>query len=403
MPFKVLQICNKAPYPANDGSSIAIYNMSMGFMANGVDLHLLTINTKKHFKPDDQVPQDFKKKSNYISIFKNTNTNVLGAFFNLFTGQSYFVSRFKFQAFEQKLEDLLRNNEFDLVQLEGLFMGVYIDTIRRHTKAKIVLRAHNIEHYIWKRHIANERNPVKRYYLKLQNKRLKRFEISVLNKVDAIVPITRTDEEAFIKLGFKKPLFTCITGVDVMEYQTKLKLNEKAKTVFYFGSMDWLPNQEAAMWFLTNCWDRIHKKVPEAKLIIAGRGMPLEFFHITRPNVMIIENVENGKTFFQQHQVMIVPLWSGSGLRIKIIEGMAYGKCIVSTEIGAEGINYTDGKNILIANTAEEFSQNVVELLINDQKRKQIEDEAAAFARVEFDNHRVVSKLVEFYKVLLNA
>ena len=64
--------------------------------------------------------------------------------------------------------------------------------------------------------------------------------------------------------------------------------------------MDWLPNQEAATWFLTHCWEDIHKAVPEAKFIIAGRGMPLEFFHITRPNVMIVENVENGKAFFQQ-------------------------------------------------------------------------------------------------------
>lgn len=145
-------------------------------------------------------------------------------------------------------------------------------------------------------------------------------------------------------MGFKKPIFTCITGVDVTGYQSKLNLSEKAKTIFYFGSMDWLPNQEAATWFLNNCWDTIHKTIPEAKLIIAGRGMPLEFFHITRPNVVIVENVENGKAFFQQHQIMIVPLWSGSGLRIKIIEGMAYGKAIVSTSIGAEGIGYTNGK-----------------------------------------------------------
>lgn len=403
MPFKVLQICNKAPYPANDGSSIAIYNMSRGFIANGLDLHLLTINTKKHFKSDDNVPAEFKQKSRYVSVYKNTNTNLFGAFLNLFSGESYFVSRFRFRAFEKKLEEILKNNSFDIIQLEGLFMGVYIDTIRRFSNAKVVLRAHNIEHFIWKRHISNEKNAVKRSYLKLQNKRLKSFETFVLNKVDAVVPITRTDEEGFIKLGFKKPVFTCITGVDVHEYQQKLKLNEKAKTVFYFGSMDWLPNQEAAMWFLTHCWDKIHKTVPEAKLIIAGRGMPLEFFHITRPNVMIIENVENGKAFFQQHQVMIVPLWSGSGLRIKIIEGMAYGKSIVSTEIGAEGINYTHNKNIIIANTAEEFSAQVIELLTNDQKRKQIEDEAAAFAKIEFDNYRVVSKLVDFYRGLLNA
>lgn len=400
--FKVLQICNKAPYPANDGSSIAIYNMAKGFIANDIPLHLLTINTKKHFKSDREVPEDFKKQTHYTSVYRNTNTSTFGAVFNLFSRDSYFVSRFYFKDFETKLIEILKNNHFDIIQLEGLFMAVYTDCIKKYSKAKIVLRAHNIEHFIWRRHIVIEKFSLKKFYLTIQNKRLKRFEMKVLSQVDAVVPITGTDEEEFKKLGFKKPIFTCITGVDVTGYQSKLNLSEKAKTIFYFGSMDWLPNQEAATWFLNNCWDTIHKTIPEAKLIIAGRGMPLEFFHITRPNVVIVENVENGKAFFQQHQIMIVPLWSGSGLRIKIIEGMAYGKAIVSTSIGAEGIGYTNGKNIRIADSAEEFSKAVIHLLTDNNARQELEQNAAIFARSEFDNLKVVSKLVQFYNQLLN-
>ncbi len=401
--LRILQISNKAPYPANDGSSIAIYNMAMGLIENQVRLHLLTINTKKHFKDDKDVPLEFKQQSNYASVYKNTNTSFFGAFANLFTTQSYFVSRFYFKAFERKLIETLKTNTFDIVQLEGLFMGVYIDIIKKYSKARIILRAHNIEHFIWRRHILNEKFSLKKMYLSLQNKRLKAFEIKVISKVDAIVPITKTDEDEFKKLGFKNPLFTCITGVDVKNYQSKLKLNDKSKTIFYFGSMDWLPNQEAATWFLDNCWEKIHKAVPEAKFILAGRGMPLEFFHITRPNVMIVENVENGKAFFQQHQIMVVPLWSGSGLRIKIIEGMAYGKAIISTSIGAEGINYTNGNNILIADDATSFANSVINVLKNDGQRVDLENNAAAFARLEFDNLNVVSKLIQFYTQLLNA
>ncbi len=401
--LRILQISNKAPYPANDGSSIAIYNMAKGLIENQVRLHLLTINTKKHFKDDKDVPLEFKQQSNYASVYKNTNTSVFGAFANLFTTQSYFVSRFYFKAFERKLIETLKTNTFDIVQLEGLFMGVYIDIIKKYSKARIILRAHNIEHFIWRRHILNEKFSLKKMYLSLQNKRLKAFEIKVISKVDAIVPITKTDEDEFKKLGFKNPLFTCITGVDVKNYQSKLKLNDKSKTIFYFGSMDWLPNQEAATWFLDNCWEKIHKAVPEAKFILAGRGMPLEFFHITRPNVMIVENVENGKAFFQQHQIMVVPLWSGSGLRIKIIEGMAYGKAIISTSIGAEGINYTNGNNILIADDATSFANSVINVLKNDGQRVDLENNAAAFARLEFDNLNVVSKLIQFYTQLLNA
>jgi glycosyltransferase involved in cell wall biosynthesis len=282
-------------------------------------------------------------------------------------------------------------------------MGVYIDTIKKYSKAKIVLRAHNVEHFIWDRHIAHEKSGLMRWYLSLQNNRLKRFELKVISQVDAIVPITTTDEKAFVSLGSVKPIYSCITGVDVKTYQTKLNQDEKAKTIFYFGSMDWLPNQDAVVWFLENCWDTVHRAVPEARLIIAGRGMPLEFFHITKPNVVIVENIPNGKQFYQQHQVMIVPLWSGSGLRIKIIEGMSYGKAIVSTRIGAEGINYKDGENILIADTPANFSKSVIELLTDDNKRKMLEKNAATFSAKEFDNSHVVAGLIRFYKQLIDG
>lgn len=401
--FRVLQICNKAPYPANDGSSIAIYNMAKGFIENGVSLHLLTINTKKHFKPDAEVPEEFRKGSGYRSVYRNTNTSLAGAFLNLFSRDSYFVSRFRFRAFNEALISTLKENTFDIVQVEGLFMGVYIDTIKKHSNARIVLRAHNIEHYIWRRHISHESFSLRKLYLFLQNRRLKKFELSVIAKVDAIVTITKTDEAELKRLGCSKPIFTCITGVDVKAYQTSLGLPEKPGTVFYFGSMDWLPNQEAAKWFLSNCWPRIHHQLPEARLVIAGRGMPLEFFHITKPNVTILENVVDGKAFFQQHRVMVVPLRSGSGLRIKIIEGMAYGKAIVSTAVGAEGISYEAGRNILIADDAGEFADHVIRLLTSEQARKDLEKEAAAFARREFDNSQVVSRLMGFYRQLLNA
>lgn len=401
--LKVLQISNKAPFPANDGSSIAIYNMARGLSENKVELHLLCINTKKHFKADSVVPLEFKKNTKYASVYRNTNISPVGAFVNLFSGTSYFVSRFYFKGFADKLIMTLTKTDFDIVQLEGLFMGVYIDVIKKHSKARIVLRAHNIEHFIWKRHIANEPAIFKKNYLALQNKRLKKFELRILSKVDAVVPITKTDEQELKALGCDKPMYSCITGVDISEYQSRHNLTVKPNTIFYFGSMDWLPNQEAVKWFLDNCWEKINHEAPDARLIIAGRGMPLDFFHITRPNVNIVENVENGKDFFRQHQVMIVPLRSGSGLRIKIIEGMAFGKAIVSTSVGAEGIKCVHRNNILIADNANDFVSSVLELLRNADTRKTLQKNAAAFAAEQFDNSKVVAGLVNFYKKLLNV
>jgi len=401
--LKILQISNKAPYPPNDGSSIAIYNMAQGLIDNGTELYLLTINTKKHFKADSEVPEEFKQRSHYTSVYQNTDTGLVGALTNLFSSSSYFVSRFYFAEFEDRLVDILTKNTFDIIQIEGVFMAVYIDTIKRHSKAKIVLRAHNVEHKIWERHLSNSRKSILNAYLSLQNKRLKKFELDVLNKIDAIVTITDHDKLLFEQMGFKKSMFTCITGVDVAQYQAKQNVQVKPKTVFYFGSMDWMPNQEAVRWFLENCWQKVSKAVPDAKFVIAGRGMPQSFLQLNQPNVLVIENVKDSKAFFEQYQVMAVPLLSGSGLRIKIIEGMAYGKPIVSTSIGAEGIYCDPKKDLIIADTPENFSSAVIDLLNDPAKCEMLEKNASAFAYKEFDNQKVVSKLVQFYNTLVNA
>ncbi len=398
--ISVLQISNKAPFPDNDGSSIAVYNMAKGFIENNVNLHLLTINTKKHFKPDQNVPADFKKNSHYQSVYRDTNTGIFGAIVNLFSSQSYFVSRFYFNEFEAAIINKLKETEFDIIQLEGLFVGVYIDAIRKYSKAKVVLRAHNLEYLIWERHIANEKSLIKKTYLNLQTKRLKKFEVGIIDKVDAVVSITDVDKAYIQNINPKKPVFNCITGVNIKEYRSNTNLHFKPKTIFSFSSMDWMPNQEAVDWFLKNCWSYIIKSVPDCKLVIAGRNMPQRFLKLNLPNVLVIENVINSKEFYNNHQIMLVPLLSGSGLRIKIIEGMAYGKAIVSTSVGAEGLPLQSGKNIMIADSPEDFSNAVIELLKNSDKRTAIENGALQFAEEEFDNKKVVSKLVTFYTTL---
>jgi len=397
--LKVLQIANKAPVPPDDGSSIAVYNMTQGLLQNGAEVHLMAINTKKHFKPESFVPAEFKKQANYISVPHDTNPDFFGAIANLFTSQSYFVSRFYFKEFETELIKKLQEVKFDIVQLEGLFMAVYIDVIKKYSKAKVVLRAHNVEYLIWERHLKNEKFILKNKYLQLQTQRLKKFEMAALQKVDAVVSITNVDKAVFQGLC-NKPVFNCISGVDISQYISKSMIGFKEKTVFYFGSMDWLPNQQAVDWFLKNCWMKISEAVPDATFVIAGKNMPDRFLKINERNVMVVPKVADSKDFYCQHDIMIVPLLSGSGLRIKIIEGMAYGKPIVSTSIGAEGIDITNGTNILIANYPSDFISAVIDLLQHPEKKENMGREAQAFAKVEFDNKQVVSSLISFYSSL---
>ena len=162
--MKVLVLSNKAPFPSNDGSSIAIANLALGLADNGIDLHLLTINTKKHFKADEKIDTFIKEKTHYQSVYKDTNPSIIGAFINLFSRHSYFVTRFYFSEFEQALIQVLKTKTFDIVQLEGVFMASYVTIIKKYSKSKITLRAHNVEHQIWDRLLLQEKIFIKKVF-----------------------------------------------------------------------------------------------------------------------------------------------------------------------------------------------------------------------------------------------
>ena len=399
--MKILQLCNKAPYPANDGSSIAICNLAEGLADNGIELHILPINTKKHFKPDNAVPTSFAEKTHYHSIYRDTNTSVLGACANLWSHQSYFVSRFFFKEYEDALIVKLTETSFDIVQLEGVFMATYIPTIKKYSKAKITLRAHNIEHQIWERHLPHEKNWFKKIYLTIQSNRLKAFELEAFSSTDAIVTITDEDKKGIQQLVPQQKIHTCLTGINLASYK-HIHQASLPNTIFHFASMDWLPNIEAVEWLLANVWPEVISRIPSAQLILAGRGMPENIKQAASKNIVVIEDVADSSLFYATYDVMLVPLWSGSGLRIKLVEGLAYGKPIITTSIGAEGIPYTKNKELLIADTDKEFVNAIVELLSNSEKKQQLQVNARILAESHFDYQKLASQLIVFYDQLIS-
>lgn len=393
--MRILQLCNKAPWPANDGSSIAITTMAEGLADNGVELHLMPINTKKHFKSEENIPAGFKQKTHYHSIYQNTDTTALGAIMNLFSSDSYFVSRFYFEGYKTKLVEKLKAMSFDAVIIDGVFMASYMPLIRQYSKAKILLRTHNVEHQIWERHLVQEKNPLKKIYLTLQNKRLKQFELKAFAEADTIVTITDEDRKNISTLVPNKPIITCLTGINLNTYQTAYQA-KYPNTLFHFASMDWMPNIEAVDWLMDKVWPIVIQKKPDAKLVLAGRGMPERFKKLASHTIMIIDNVADSKIFYQEYDIMLVPLWSGSGLRIKLVEGLAYGKAIITTSIGAEGIAYQKNKDMLIADDVKEFAEAIIKLLQNENEKHALQKNGRLLAENLFDYKAIGKKLIEF-------
>ncbi|MGE5425268.1 MAG: glycosyltransferase family 4 protein, partial [Syntrophothermus sp.] len=168
-------------------------------------------------------------------------------------------------------------------------------------------------------------------------------------------------------------------------------------SLFSIGAMDWMPNSEGIRWFLDEVWPLIHEKFPDLPYYIAGRHMPDWLTRCRRANVKVVGEVECARDFMHSKAIMIVPLLSGSGIRIKIIEGMAAGKCIVSTSIGAEGIHYEDGKNIKIADSPEAFA-DAVSVLMDKESCLKMGREARKLIENEYRSDQIIAKLTSFYQ-----
>jgi glycosyltransferase involved in cell wall biosynthesis len=150
-------------------------------------------------------------------------------------------------------------------------------------------------------------------------------------------------------------------------------------------------------WLLGDIYQKLISKRSDFKIYIAGKHTPESYFQFNNSNIEIVGEIENAADFMNSKSIMIVPLKSGSGMRLKIIEGMSIGKAIISTSIGAEGINYTHNENIIIANTSDEIVNAIEYLLDNKEKIKSIGDAAKQLIYSQYDNNVVVNKLVEFY------
>jgi polysaccharide biosynthesis protein PslH len=237
-----------------------------------------------------------------------------------------------------------------------------------------------------------------KWYLKNLSKRIKRFETQILNKYDLLVPITSRDGNILNKLGNTKPAHVSQTGIDSSVLIPNSK-NLNHPTLFHIGSLEWSPNQEGLIWFFENCWDAIREKYPDLKFYVAGRNAPPWFQKMLNlPNVVFKGEVADAYEFMNSKSIMVVPLFSGSGMRIKIIEGMALGKPIVTTPVGTEGISTTSGENIIVITDMEGFVKSISELIENRDFFDKISKNAIEFIHENFDNLSSAGALIEFYK-----
>jgi len=394
----ILQLVNRIPYPLTNGGNIATWNLSLALENLGNKITLACLNTKKHY----QTPDILKGKVNqFLAIDIDTSIHPMKAALNLFSPIPYIAERFISDEFKVMLSELLRQNTFDIIQLEGLYMAVYLPEIRKYTNSPVVLRAHNIEYKIWERIAANTRNPLKKLYFMGMSVSLKKYEKRILNQVDGVLYFTDEDYRWAQTAGVNTRSVVIPAGVDLEAFSVGPQMHYPVSMGF-LGSLDWRPNQDAVCWFVSEILPLIQKKVPEVKFYIAGKHMPLHLLkELSHASVIYLGEIPDAAQFLKSLDLMVVPLRSGGGMRLKILEGMAASRAIVSTSIGAEGIQVQSGEHLILEDEKEGFAKACIDILQDQQFRTRLGNSGHKQAEKKYSWHNIAGETHLFYQSML--
>lgn len=359
--MKILQLSKKFPWPLKDGESVAVNAISKGLADLGATVDLLAMNTTKHFTTVDSdvigaIP--YYRMVKWVPI--DTGLSVFQALHSLIEGSSYHLKRFINPEFERTLKEVLNHSgeRYDFVILESLYMVPYIEIIQQNSKAKIIFRSHNLEFEIWDRLSINNRNPLLKWYLGKLARKLKEFECSRIQNIDYILPISPVDHKKYLELGYQGEMYILPLGIDLKKYPLNTSPIQSKIDVGFIGSLDWRPNVEGLQWFLSTVWVGVQDLYPDTfRIHIAGRNMPDKIKKQASQSVIIHGEVPDAIEFMQRFDYFVVPLFSGSGMRVKILEAMAMGKIVLSTDIGIEGIPAAPDKEFIKSNNRDEFLQ----------------------------------------------
>jgi glycosyltransferase involved in cell wall biosynthesis len=223
-----------------------------------------------------------------------------------------------------------------------------------------------------------------------------------MNNYDAVVTLNEADLRELKYQGCNVRMDNFSVMLDPDDYQPQTGAAESL-SIFHLGSMDWMPNQEGLEWFIEHVWDDLQKLNVGLTLHIAGKNIPPEITELADNYILVYPELDDAKKFMNSKSIMVVPLKSGSGMRVKIIEGMAMKKCIISTSLGAEGIRYEHGKNILIADTADDFYRYILQCTTDSGLVERIGEYARLLFERDHSIQPAAKRMMSFYESLSPA
>ena len=278
---------------------------------------------------------------------------------------------------EAALHRLLAQGHYDLVICDFLQPSL---NLRRVTGYPTLLFQHNVESMIYERHYKTATNLFMKLFWRSQWRKLHRYEGEACRRFSGVVAVSDVDKQVMEKEFQAEHVWAIPTGVD-LEFFTPRQDTVEPNSLVFTGSMDWLPNEDALLFFAEHILGRIKASIPDVTVSIVGRKPSARLLERLKayPEMKILGRVADIRPHVARHAAYIIPLRIGGGTRIKFYEAMAMGKAVVSTSIGAEGLPVTHGEQVLLADRAEDFAAAVVRVLSDHALRARLEQASRRF------------------------
>lgn len=387
---RILFLSQVLPFPLDAGPKVRSYNV-LRYLTRHHQVHLLAFK-----RPDDKKEsiahlERFCDTVNTVTIHRSQTHNLRSLVRSLLTGQSFIICRDHMTEMVQKLDWLVDQSPFDAIHSDQLWMAQY--ALRASNSQKwansksLVLDEHNACFQIYQRLVIGERNPLLRMLLEREWRVLHLYEAQACAQFDHVITVTEEDRhvlQALVNNQRSKatsPRFSTIPiCIDVQTIQP-VKPNVSSKNILHLGTMFWIPNVEGVLWFTREVWPRILTQIPDATFTIVGKKPPKSIQNLaavkyqqseknklfttdtSETPIRVTGYVSEPRPYLEKAGAFVVPLLSGGGMRVKILDAWSFGLPVISTTIGAEGIQVINGENILIADSPEDFANAVVRVL----------------------------------------
>ncbi len=393
--MKILFLANLVPYPADNGGKIKTLT-DLKILSSRHNIDLLCFYEHEDIEKSKNFLVNYCENIDFVPIRVTTRENMIlmliKAGFSLFSPLPLCISKYKSSKMKKLIEKKLYSNKYDAVYLNILAMFAYSKLIKKiQPNAKIILAEQNCEALIYKRFLEKKNSFLKNLFLKIEYSKLKRFEKKSLINADKVILLSDADKNALEEMNNVK-FNSKIVPIGTENYSFVERIKKDRLSILFVGTLTWEPNNDGLIWFLDNVIPNIKISF---EMYIVGKNPSEMVKNLSSKykNIHVLGYVESVDMYFDKADCMVVPLFVGSGQRVKIIESFGRGLPVISTSIGAEGLGYTNGKDILIANNKEEFV-DAISSLTSIEWCKSISQNARELFLSQFEMNSVSKKLL---------